>query len=267
MLNLMTGFVLGVIILIPLSIKWELEKRIAIPASCLIGLLSGFITNGLPGLRDERYATIVLIQILIIVVVSTTLLLWRFFRDPERIPPEGDNIILSPADGKIVYVKKIEKGQIPFSEKKEKTYSLEEFIQADVLPHGGTLIGIEMTYLDVHINRAPLSGRISMLKHIKGNFISLKKDEAVTQNERALMILDNHNIRLGIVLIASRLVRKIVSYVQEKQEVVKGMKIGMIRFGSQVDLILPEHSFINIEVKKGDKVKAGLTILARINEE
>jgi phosphatidylserine decarboxylase len=203
-----------------------------------------------------------MINLLLILSISVSALLLRFYRDPERIPPEGDNIILSPADGKIIYVKKIEKGEIPFSEKKREKFSLNDFIQSDLFTEGGYLIGISMNYLDVHINRAPIGGKISLLKQIKGLFISLKERKAIIQNERVLTVIDNDKFKVGIVQIASRLVRKIVPYLQEGEEIKKGDRIGAIRFGSQVDLILPKPSSLRIKVSPGAKVKAGLSIIA-----
>jgi phosphatidylserine decarboxylase len=143
---------------------------------------------------------------------------------------------------------------------------LKDFVQADVIPQGGHLIGIGMNYLNVHVNRAPISGRISLVKHIKGCFLSLKKKEAVVQNERNLIIIDNEHLKLGIVQIASRLVRKIVPYIQEGQEIRKGTRIGVIHFGSQVDLILSDLPSIQIKVGPGEKVKAGLSIIATIEK-
>ncbi len=260
---MISALVLAFLILIPLIIKWELDKKFSISMIGLIGILSGLIANRIKILWNLETYQILSLDFFLIITTFSLLLLWRFYRDPERISPEDESAILSPADGKIIYIKKIEKGKIPFSEKKGKTFSLNDFIQADVLPHEGYLIGIAMTYLDVHVNRAPISGRINLIKHIKGIFISLKRKEAVIQNERALIIVDGKHFKLGIVQIASRLVRKIVPYIKEGQEVDKGDRIGMIKLGSQVDLILPKISSLEIKVHPGDKVKAGSSIIAQ----
>ena len=204
-------------------------------------------------------------QVFVIGALSISLLLWRFYRDPERVPPTDENVILSPSDGTIIYVKKIQDGEIPFSEKNGRKFPLNDFVQSNVLQSRGHIIGILLTYLDVHINRAAIGGRISLLKYIKGSFLSLKKKEAVIQNERAFIVIDDGSFKVGIVLIASRLVRKIVTYIQEGQEVNRGERIGMIRFGSQVDLILPDLPSVHISVRPGDKVKAGTSIIATFN--
>jgi phosphatidylserine decarboxylase len=260
------GLMLSLFTLVPLSIKWELEKKLTVPAAVSIGIISGSVVYGIFSFWNISFYQIIIIELLLIGVISVSLLLWRFYRDPERVPPEDENVILSPADGHIKYVKKIEKGEIPYSEKKGRTFSLKDFVQADVIPQGGHLIGIGMNYLNVHVNRAPISGRISLVKHIKGCFLSLKKKEAVVQNERNLIIIDNEHLKLGIVQIASRLVRKIVPYIQEGQEIRKGTRIGVIHFGSQVDLILSDLPSIQIKVGPGEKVKAGLSIIATIEK-
>jgi phosphatidylserine decarboxylase len=263
---LLSSLVLSVLTLVPLSMKWQLESKLTIPATVCIGVVSGGIVCGIFTFWSFGLYQAMLMETLLIGAIASSLLLWRFYRDPERVPPEDENAILSPADGEVIYVKKIEKGEIPFSDKRGRKFSLNDFIQAGVLPQGGYLIGIAMNFLDVHINRAPISGRISLLKYIKGTFLSLKKKEAVVQNERNLIIIDNEYFKLGIVQIASRLVRKIVPYVQEGQEIQKGTRIGAIRFGSQVDLILSDLPSIHLNVDPGDKLKAGLSIIATIEE-
>jgi len=261
---LVSGLVLSIITLVPLGMKWELEKKIIIPSAFLIGIVSWVVVEGLSFFVDLKLYQIFLIQIIVISGTSISLLLWRFFRDPERIPPDNANVILSPADGTIIYVKKIENGEIPFSEKSGRKFTLTDFVQHDFLPAGGYLIGIAMNFLDVHINRAPIGGRIILLKHIKGLFISLKKKEAVIQNERVFMVIENQLITVGIVQIASRLVRKIVPYIEKGKDVKIGQRIGVIKFGSQVDIVIPDFPKIQMMVKNGIKVKAGTTIIANI---
>jgi phosphatidylserine decarboxylase len=119
-----------------------------------------------------------------------------------------------------------------------------------------------MSFLDVHVNRAPLEGTVCFHKKINGLFLSLKNKEALLQNERALTVIESSGYRVGVVQIASRLVRNIVNYIEHGQEVVAGQRIGMIRFGSQVDIVLPDHPFLEIHVIQGQRVKAGLSVLA-----
>lgn len=261
---LISSLILSSITLLPLGMKWEIGKKIIIASAFFIGAITGLIVNSILIIYNLTFYHVLILEFLLIIGISASLLLWRFYRDPERIPPEVENAILSPADGKIVYVKRIEKGGIPYSEKKGRKFCLSDFIQSDVLPTDGYLIGISMNFLDVHVNRAPIDGKVSLIRHIKGGFVSLKKKEAVIQNARALTVIENGNFKVGIVQIASRLVRKIVLYLREDNEVRRGERMGMIRFGSQVDLILPSLPPLNIKIKPRDSVKAGVSIVAKI---
>ena len=258
------GLALSFVILLPLGKKWEIENRVTVPAAAVIGLCCGAIAERLNTLWHLNYLHIVSIQIAVIGFIAGSLILWRFHRDPERKIPEGNDIIVSPADGKIIYVKKFRNGEIPFAEKNSRTFPLVDFVQSNLLPGEGILIGIAMNFLDVHVNRSPIDGRVSLLNHIKGLYISLKKKEAVIQNERVLTIIDNKCIKIAIVQIASRLVRKITPYIKEGQEVRKGQRIGMIRFGSQVDLCLPDLPSLRLNVSLGEKVKAGVSVVATL---
>jgi phosphatidylserine decarboxylase len=262
----LSGIILSLCTLIPLGMKWEIKKKVTIPSAFIIGALSGTIVHGIHLFIELRYYQIILIEIVLIGVIAVSMLLWRFFRDPERVPPGSENVILSPADGRIIYMKKIEENEIPFSEKKGKKFNLVDFIQSNIEIDNGYLIGIAMNYLDVHVNRAPIGGKITLLKHIKGLFISLKKKEAVIQNERVLTVIDNGHFKIGIVQIASRLVRKIIPYITEGGEIQIGERMGMIRFGSQVDMIIPDLPSLCLNVKINEEVKACTTIIASFNK-
>ena len=115
-----SGVLMALIILVPLSIRWELEKRIVIPAAIFTGILSGAFVNLIVVFWNLDFYQILSLEIFVIMIIAILLLLWRFYRDPERLPPETRNVILSPADGRVIYVKRIEKGEIPFSEKNSK---------------------------------------------------------------------------------------------------------------------------------------------------
>jgi len=260
-----SGVFLSLFILVLLGMKWEIKIKVTLPSAFFIGILSGAIVHGFYLFWQLRYYQILLIEIVLVGVIAVSMLLWRFFRDPERIPPGSENVILSPADGRIIYIKKIEENEIPFSEKKGRKFSLDEFIQSNIDINNGYLIGIAMNYLDVHVNRAPIAGRITLLKHIKGLFISLKNKEAVLQNERVLTVIDNGHFQVGIVQIASRLVRKIVPYITEGRQIQIGERMGMIRFGSQVDLIIPALPSLRLDIKINEEVKACMSIIASFN--
>jgi phosphatidylserine decarboxylase len=184
-----------------------------------------------------------------------------FWRTPRRKTGVGSGLILSPADGKIIYIKKIDTGGIPVSLKDGKKSYLEELRKTYLLNMSLWHIGINMTLLDAHKNCAPISGKIIMNQHFPGKFLSLKNKNSQTENERNTYVIQNGELRVGIVQIASRIVRRIDSYVKQGESVGMGDWIGMIRFGSQVDIIVP--SFCEIIVNPGEQVYAGITVLAK----
>ena len=185
-----------------------------------------------------------------------------FFRDPERLPPSGERIILSPADGTVLYIKKIQRGEFPFAIKGRNKISLKEFVEEDFFPGSGYQIGIGMNLLNVHVNRTPIKGKVVYSKKVQGGFSTLRNLDSLLKNERVITIFDRGEIRVGVVQIASRLVRRIVSYLKEGDEAEKGERMGMIRFGSQVDLLIPAKPGLQIEVREKEEVLAGLSVIA-----
>ncbi|MBE0673894.1 MAG: phosphatidylserine decarboxylase family protein [Bacteroidales bacterium] len=206
----------------------------------------------------------------ILVICSVTFLAFvftmiRFWRIPRRRVAAVPGQIVSPADGKVIYIKRITGGEIPVSVKGEITSSLEELTKTTLLNDGGWHIGINMTPFDVHKNCAPISGKIILNMHFRGKFLSLKDPAARNENERNTYVLENDDVKVGIVQIASRLVRRIDSYVKEGESVRQGDWIGMIRFGSQVDIIIPSNYLVTVEI--GRQVYATETIIAEKNED
>jgi phosphatidylserine decarboxylase len=203
----------------------------------------------------------VIISAFIPIVISLLTIAYLFFRDPDRISPQIENAILSPADGKVIYIKEITNGEFPIAIKGKNKIPLSEFTSENFLSGRGIQIGIEMTYIHVHVNRSPIDGEIVKIKRIPGQFNSLKHLSSLLENERVFTQINSEKIKLGIVQIASRLVRRIESYKKENEKVSIGERIGIIKFGSQVDLLIDKPD-IKINTKVGDEVKAGLSILA-----
>jgi phosphatidylserine decarboxylase len=116
----------------------------------------------------------------------------------------------------------------------------------------------------VHVNRAPIAGRVRLVEHVRGTFGSLRNAENLLTNERVTTIIEDENLQVALVQIASRLVRRIVTFVSEDRVLGLGQRIGAIRFGSQVDLIIPVRQDVRITVQVGDRVVAGRTIAAVI---
>jgi phosphatidylserine decarboxylase len=246
-----------------LSAKWELDRKIAFPWAILMGILS---CTTIAMIKSAGYNLLPL-QFFIIagsqaVILSLIAILILFFRNPERTPPAQECIIVSPADGIIKYIKEIHNSEFPFAIKNKNAIRLSEFVGTDIIAGNGIQIGIGMSLLDVHVNRSPIAGKISFLRRIPGAFNSLKKVNSLLENERVAVTIEGRGIKIGIVLIASRLVRRICMCLSEGKEVAIGQRIGMIRFGSQVDIILPVSRTLKINAKPGDKVKAGVSILA-----
>ncbi len=262
--NILYGLILSQLLLLPLAYKWELDFQKVIAGGLAVGFAAGCITDLLSfvlvmGLRWRLFSLVASIFI-----ISFVALLFYFFRDSERVPPDRKDIVVAPADGTIKYIKRIERGTVPVSSKGRESVPLTGSLM-DVLPaQQGYLVGIAMTFLDVHITRSPIPGRLTFLEHIDGVFLSLKKPDAPYRNERSIQVIKNGKLSLGLIHIASRLVRRIDSYVGPGDELRLGQKIGMIRFGSQVDVVIPDGENLRMEVNVGDRVFAGVSIIARI---
>ena len=197
-----------------------------------------------------------------VLLFTLLFLIYRFYRDPSRNIPNDENIIVSPADGRIIYIRKINSGQIPSSIKGRSNMLLSELTKTDILDGETYLIGIMMTIIDVHVNRAPIAGKVILNKHFPGKFLSLKDKTSITENERNTIVFKADSLIVGIIQIASKQVRRIVSYIDENDQVRIGQRVGAILFGSQVDVVLPSKS-TSILVKEGEQVYAGETILAK----
>lgn len=176
-------------------------------------------------------------------VVGVGFCTW-FFRDPEREPPADPRALVSPADGKVIDVSPVQESL---------------FLHAPA-----TKISIFMSPLDVHVNRSPLDGTIVSLQHTPGKFHAAWEDKASLDNERNAMVLEGGGRRFLVVQIAGALARRIVFRKKPGDHCARGERVGMIRFGSRVDLFLPAEA--EVAVAPGDKVKAGLTVLARFPE-
>ena len=258
-----SSILLALVFLTLLTKKWRVKVKIAILGGTVIGGATGFIVGWINLLRGNLHVLLIgFLELAFIFIITFLAIIFRFYRDPERIPLETEKVILSPADGKVIYTKKIGKGKVPFAVKEEKKIDLKEITKTDLLTNGAYLIGIDMNILNVHVNRAPVGGRVVLQKHARGKFISLRRQEAAIMNERVTTIIDNGIFKVGVIQIASRLVRRIVSYLKEGESVRIGQRIGMIKFGSQVDLVIPNLENLKIWVKQGDEVLAGVSLIA-----
>lgn len=257
--NALVGIGVAAVLLIPLALKWQLPMRVVSVWIVLVGAISGAVWGAI--LRQEAPSLPWLIAHVVTVGgLSAAAAAAAFFRDPERITPEKPGAIVSPADGTVLYVRRFNAGEAPPIVKQGRSLDLHELANVDV-GDAGHLIGIGMHLLNVHVNRAPVAGRVTFLVHTPGQFVSLRRDGATTMNERFTTVIEGERTRVVVVQIASRLVRRIVSYLTAGEYVAAGQRIGMIKFGSQVDVILPASGGLELMVKPGDIVTAGVSVL------
>jgi phosphatidylserine decarboxylase len=166
-----------------------------------------------------------------------------FFRDPIRVTPLREGLIVSPADGRVSRVV----NAVPPPEMGLGDRSL-------------LRVSIFMSVFDCHVNRSPMSGRIERMVYRAGKFINADLDKASEDNERNALVIATGRVRIGVVQIAGLVARRIVPFVREGQTIVAGDRIGMIRFGSRLDVYLPEGG--RALVAEGQTAIAGETVLA-----
>lgn len=181
----------------------------------------------------------ILRAILIILPLLFLIFSLNFFRDPERKPPGKDNVIVSPADGKILFVKEVFDNKYLNSKAKQ--------------------ISIFMSPINVHVNRIPIDGKMEMVKYFEGEYIAAFEDKASEKNERAEFGLLSKYGKIFFTQVAGFVARRIIYELKEGDEVKIGERFGMIKFGSRVDVVVSDEW--KVKVKKDDKVSAGKTIL------
>ncbi|MGH7407586.1 MAG: phosphatidylserine decarboxylase [Candidatus Methylomirabilales bacterium] len=163
-----------------------------------------------------------------------------FFRDPERVVPQGPGLVVAPADGRVTVVRlgvgADGEGPGPFSQ-----------------------VSIFLSVLDVHVNRAPYGGKVEDLKYRPGRFLVAWREEASRVNEQAVIALATPDGPVTVKQIAGVLARRVVTWIRPGQELKTGERIGLIRFGSRVDLLVPRR--VALAVKVGDKVRGGETVV------
>ena len=176
---------------------------------------------------------------LILLVIFLTAFTLNFFRDPERKVPAKENIVVSPADGRVLFVK--------------------EVLDDKFLNSRAKMVSIFMSPLNVHVNRIPISGKVEYVKYIQGEYLAAFEDKASERNERNEIGITSSAGKILFTQIAGFVARRIVSELKVGDSVSIGNRFGMIKFGSRVDIIVPLNWQVN--VKKDDNVTAGETIL------
>lgn len=180
--------------------------------------------------------------------IALTVWVALFFRDPLRAVPQATDVILSPADGKICLI-------------------------GDVVPPAQlglgeaplTRVSVFMNVFNVHVNRSPLSGMISRIVYVPGKFLNADLDKASEDNERQLFVVKRGDgVEVGFVQIAGLVARRIIKFVNEGASVQAGERVGLIRFGSRVDVYLPQGTAPLVAI--GQTMVAGETVIARIGQ-
>jgi len=165
----------------------------------------------------------------------------QFFRDPPRAIPQGKDLVLSPADGRIV---KIEKVRDPYADR-------------DAL-----LISVFMNVFNVHSNRSSVDGRVTKVAYFAGQFVNADLDKASTENERNAVVIVSGHHTITLVQVAGLIARRILCYSKVGDTLTRGQRYGFIRFGSRVDVYLPVNA--TPKVAPGDKVSATTTVIAML---
>ncbi|REL38204.1 phosphatidylserine decarboxylase family protein [Rhodohalobacter sp. SW132] len=184
----------------------------------------------------------IIIYILLFILFGLTV---YFFRDPERVTPDDENLIISPADGKVVLIK----------EAKENEY----------LNQNVTQVSIFLSPLNVHVNRVPISGTVEYVRYSPGKYLMAWEDHASEENERAHFgVVHPSGVKILFKQITGFLARRIVYRLEEGNEITAGERFGIMKFGSRMDLLLPDN--VEILVKKGEKTVAGESVIGRIRQ-
>src|SRR5688572_23638758 len=171
-----------------------------------------------------------------------------FFRDPPRVTPTREGLVIAPADGRVSLV--------------GRAVPPEDIgLGTSPLPR----VSIFMSVFDCHVNRSPVSGRIEKIVYRKGLFLNADLDKASEDNERNSFLITTANRRIAVVQIAGLIARRIVPFVNEGQTVAAGERIGMIRFGSRVDVYLPQG--VTPLVAEGQTAMAGETVIANFSAQ
>lgn len=182
-------------------------------------------------------------------MAGITLWVAAFFRDPIRTTPKGEGLIIAPADGLVTMITRVDPPR--------------ELQGEDALPaEPVTRVSIFMSVFDVHINRTPIAGEVKRVVYISGKFLNADLDKASEDNERQHILVEGHDgTRVGFTQIAGLVARRIVPWVKPGDFVGTGQRVGLIRFGSRVDVYLPAGT--EPEVLLGQRTIAGETVIAR----
>ena len=180
----------------------------------------------------------------LLAIVITVLALWvaYFFRDPERTGERGSNIVVAPADGKLIMITEVD--------------------EPAFVGGRATRLSIFMNVFNVHVNRYPVDGTVQYVHYNKGKFLNAAAEKSSLENEQSSVGIESGQYRILVRQIAGLVARRIVTYSQKGQHVKQGDRMGIIRFGSRVDVFLPTDAKLRVEL--GTLTTAGTTVLAEL---
>lgn len=223
---------------IPPQLSWCSMKTPRIPIA-----LEGYPFIGFAAFATLVFALLELSAAALPCLLLTAFVTW-FFRDPDRVGPDRADAFVSPADGKVIVTEEVDDHR---------------FVQGRARK-----VSIFMNVFNVHVNRLPYRGRVEQVLLRPGKFYAADSERGALQNEHCgLTILAGDNLRYGVVQMAGLIARRIVCWAEKGDELATGQRYGLIRFGSRVDLYLPLQ--VELLVKKGEKVRAGETVIARVD--
>ena len=217
--------------------------------------------------EGRKYGLIVAAVALVLALLAWETLAWpvafltlgvlAFFRDPQRVTPQGERFVVAPADGLITLIRKVDP---------PRELVLDDGNGSPGLPAGPvTRISIFMSVFDVHINRAPIGGTVQRVVYIPGKFMNADLDKASEDNERQHFLIERSDgARIGFTQIAGLVARRIIPFVKPGDILAAGQRVGLIRFGSRVDVYLPAGT--EPRVVLGQRTIAGETVLAELGE-
>ncbi len=214
--------------------KYGYDVYFTIAAICVIAIVIAIIF-----IEPKAYKYLLIFFSLALFGFAT-----NFFRDPERLTPDGEKLIISPADGKVIVVKQVEEN---------------EFLKSP-----SWQISIFMSPLNVHVNRNPISGKVKHTRYVKGEYFAAFEDKASEKNEQMIVGIEGSYGKVMFKQIAGFVARRIVCPLKQDDVVKVGERFGMIKFGSRLDVFVPIS--VEVKVRIGEITKAGETILGEFSQ-
>lgn len=263
MKNVVFGLILGQLALLPLSRRYGLDLGRAVPGGLAAGLAAGILVAAVAVFVPLSFHLQVLLTVVLVVAGCAAWFARPFFRTGEWAVQGREDVVVSPADGTVEYVKRIEKEDLPLSTKGKVRQPLPDSLVRPLSHARGYLVGIRVTPLDRRVTRSPIKGEVALSEFAADAVQTPRRWTAFRGETRMIQVVDNGEAKVGLIHTTSSPWMRVTSSVKTGDRVSVGQRIGAIRFDSQVDLVLPDNGGLEIQVNVGDRVFAGVTIIAR----